>query len=51
MVMRDDMLLRIEQGCGLDLDDEQLAEVIVTMLEPQAFRRPTAEKALRRLSE
>lgn len=51
MVMRDDMLLRIEQGCGLDLDDEHFAEVITAMLEPQAFRRPTAEKALRRLSE
>jgi serine/threonine protein kinase len=25
MVMRDDMLPRIKQGCALDLDDEQLA--------------------------
>jgi serine/threonine protein kinase len=49
VIRRSELLPRIEEGIGLELDDEALAGTILAMLHPQAFRRRTAECALQAL--
>lgn len=50
VVRRSELIPRIEKGAKIDLDDEKLAGLVTTMLHPQAFRRPTAGKALQALT-
>lgn len=49
VVRRSELVPRIEKGVKLDWDDKALASMVVRMLHPQAFRRPTARQALSRL--
>lgn len=51
VVRRSELIPRIEKGAKIDLSDEKLAELVTQMLHPQAFRRPTARKALEALTE
>jgi eukaryotic-like serine/threonine-protein kinase len=46
VVRRSELVARIEKGIDLKLPDRDLAGVITAALRPQAFRRPTADRAL-----
>lgn len=50
VVRRSELIPRIEKGVAFQLDDEPLAKLIASMLHPQAFRRPSADRALGALS-
>ena len=50
VVKRSELVRRIEHGAAFQISDTELGDLIVQMLHPQAFRRPSAARALNLLS-